>query len=53
MFKKNNMKYLKIFMLMVASVAIASCSSDSESWNGSGDAVVAMGSQEITWKEKI
>ena len=45
------MKYLKIFMLMVAAVTIASCSSDDESWNGSGNAVVSMGSQEITWKE--
>lgn len=46
------MRYLKIFMLMVATVAFVACSDDDDNnWNSSNDAVVAMGSQEITWKE--
>ena len=45
------MKYFKIFMLMIATATLAACSSDDESWNGSGDAVVSMANQEITWKE--
>ena len=45
------MKYFKIFMLMMATVAFAACSSDDDGWNGSGDAVVSMANQEITWKE--
>jgi hypothetical protein len=38
-------------MLMMATVAFAACSSDDDGWNGSGDAVVSMANQEITWKE--
>lgn len=46
------MKYLRIFMLMVATVAFVACSDDDKvSWNSSSDAVVSMSSQEITWKE--
>lgn len=45
------MKGLKIFMLAVASVILASCSDDDSKWNSAGDVQVAMGSTEITWKE--
>lgn len=45
------MKYIKIFMLMVAATFFVACSSDDESWNTTSNAVVSMGKSEITWKE--
>jgi hypothetical protein len=45
------MKYLKIFMLLIAAVVVASCSDDDDKWNSTSEAVVSMGSAQISWKE--
>lgn len=45
------MKYIKLFMLMVAVTLLGACSSDDDSWNSAADVTVGMQSQNMTVSE--